>query len=45
MKKLRLVFFGTPEIAVPTLETLIAGPHEVVGVVSQPDRERGRGRF
>jgi methionyl-tRNA formyltransferase len=41
---LRLVFFGTPEIAVPTLERLIAGPHEVVGVVSQPDRARGRGR-
>jgi methionyl-tRNA formyltransferase len=41
---LRLLFFGTPEIAVPTLERLIAGPHEVVGVVSQPDRARGRGR-
>jgi len=41
---MRLVFFGTPELAVPTLETLIAGPHEVVGVVSQPDRGRGRGR-
>lgn len=41
---LRVVFFGTPEIAVPTLEALIAGPHAVVGVVSQPDRGRGRGR-
>jgi methionyl-tRNA formyltransferase len=41
---LRLIFFGTPEIAVPTLERLIAGPHEVVGVISQPDRARGRGR-
>jgi len=41
---LRLVFFGTPEIAVSTLEHLIAGPHEVVGIVSQPDRARGRGR-
>jgi methionyl-tRNA formyltransferase len=29
---------------VPTLERLIAGPHEVVAVVSQPDRPRGRGR-
>ena len=28
----------------PTLERLIAGPHEVVGVVSQPDRRRGRGK-
>lgn len=44
MSALRIVFFGTPEIAVPTLENLIAGPHEVVGVVSQPDRQRGRGR-
>ena len=44
MSALRLVFFGTPEIAVPTLERLIAGPHDVVGVVSQPDRVRGRGR-
>lgn len=41
---LRLVFFGTPQLAVPTLEALIAGPHPVVGVVSQPDRGRGRGR-
>lgn len=41
---MRLVFFGTPAIAVPTLEALVAGPHEVVGVVSQPDRPRGRGR-
>jgi len=41
---LRVVFFGTPEIAVPTLEALIEGPHNVVGVVSQPDRGRGRGR-
>lgn len=43
-RRLRLVFFGTPEIAVPTLERLIASPHEIVGVVSQPDRGRGRGR-
>ena len=41
---LRIVFFGTPEIAVPTLQGLIAGPHHVVGVVSQPDRRRGRGK-
>jgi methionyl-tRNA formyltransferase len=38
------VFFGTPELAVPTLERLLAGPHRVAGVVSQPDRPRGRGR-
>ena len=38
------MFFGTPEFAVPTLERLLAGPHVVVAVVSQPDRPRGRGR-
>jgi methionyl-tRNA formyltransferase len=38
------VFFGTPALAVPTLKRLLAGPHAVVTVVSQPDRPRGRGR-
>ncbi len=41
---MRLVFFGTPEFAVPTLERLLAGPHSVELVISQPDRRRGRGR-
>ncbi len=41
---LRLVFFGTPAFAVPTLERLVASAHEVVGVVTQPDRPRGRGQ-
>ena len=41
---MRILFFGTPEIALPSLERLIAGPFEVVGVVSQPDRPKGRGR-
>jgi methionyl-tRNA formyltransferase len=41
---LRIAFFGTPEIAVPTLERLISGPHTLAVVVSQPDRRRGRGR-
>ena len=40
---LRIVFFGTPEFAVPTLEALLASRHLVVGVVTQPDRPRGRG--
>jgi methionyl-tRNA formyltransferase len=40
----RVIFFGTPEFAVPTLRAVIAGPHALVGVVSQPDRPRGRGR-
>src|SRR5919108_1945491 len=40
---LRVVFFGTPEFAVPTLDALLQSAHAVVGVVSQPDRPRGRG--
>jgi methionyl-tRNA formyltransferase len=39
----RVVFFGTPAFAVPTLDALLASRHAVVGVVSQPDRPRGRG--
>lgn len=41
---LRVVFFGTPDFAVPTLEALHGSRHEVVAVVTQPDRARGRGR-
>jgi methionyl-tRNA formyltransferase len=40
----RVVFFGTPQFAVPSLEHLITSPHQVVGVVTQPDRPRGRGQ-
>ncbi len=40
----RVVFFGTPSFALPTLRGLLEGPDEVVGVVTQPDREKGRGR-
>jgi methionyl-tRNA formyltransferase len=38
------VFFGTPEFAVPSLQHLIASRHDVVGVITQPDRPRGRGQ-
>jgi methionyl-tRNA formyltransferase len=41
---LRVVFFGTPEFAVPTLEALLRSRHMVVGIVTQPDRPRGRGQ-
>jgi methionyl-tRNA formyltransferase len=41
---LRVVFFGTPEFAVPTLDALLRSRHQVVGVVTQPDRPRGRGQ-
>src|SRR5687767_9623872 len=40
---LRIAFFGTPEFAVPTLDALLQSRHTVTGVVSQPDRPRGRG--
>jgi methionyl-tRNA formyltransferase len=40
----RVVFFGTPQFAVPTLDRLLASSHTVVGVVTQPDRPRGRGQ-
>ena len=40
----RIVFFGTPSFALPSLQALVLGPDEVVAVVTQPDRERGRGR-
>ena len=40
---LRIAFFGTPDFAVPSLATLIASRHEVVALVSQPDRPKGRG--
>jgi methionyl-tRNA formyltransferase len=41
---LRVVFFGTPGFAVPTLQKLLESRHPVVGVVTQPDRPRGRGQ-
>jgi methionyl-tRNA formyltransferase len=42
--RLRIAFFGTPAFAVPTLTALLRAGHEVVGVVTQPDRPRGRGQ-
>ena len=43
-RPLRIVFFGTPAFAVPTLDALLASRHHVVLVVTQPDRPRGRGQ-
>jgi len=40
----RLVFAGTPEVALPSLRALIASQHEVVAVVTRPDAPAGRGR-
>ena len=40
---LRIVFFGTPQFAVPTFEALLASRHAVVAAVTRADRPRGRG--
>ncbi len=44
MTGLRVAFFGTPGFAVPTLREVLGRGHEVVAVVTQPDRPRGRGQ-
>lgn len=41
---MKLVFAGTPEVAVPSLHALLASSHEVVAVVTRPDAVAGRGR-
>jgi methionyl-tRNA formyltransferase len=41
---MKLVFLGTPQFAVPTLEAVVAGGHEVAAVYTQPDRPKGRGQ-
>jgi methionyl-tRNA formyltransferase len=40
---LRILYFGTPQFAVPALKALIGTRHQVVALVSQPDRPKGRG--
>jgi len=41
---MRVIFMGTPEFAVPTLNAIVEAGHEVVLVVAQPDRRQGRGK-
>lgn len=41
---MRIVFLGTPEFGVPSLEALIKAGHEVAAVFTQPDRPKGRGK-
>ncbi len=41
---MRIAFAGTPDFAVPALEALLHSTHTVVGVLTQPDRPKGRGR-
>mgnify|MGYP000695796003 CR=1 FL=1 len=40
---MKLVFFGSPDFALPTLNALNESPHDVLGVVTSPDQKSGRG--
>ena len=42
---MRIIFMGSPEFAVPSLEALVEAGHEVVAVYSQPPRQAGRGKM
>ena len=41
---MRIIFMGTPDFAVPTLEALVTGGHEIIAAVTQPDKPKGRGK-
>jgi len=41
---MNIVFFGTPDFAVPSLRKLLESSHKILAVVTSPDKERGRGR-
>lgn len=43
MNSLRIVFMGSPDFAIPSLNVLAGSEHNIVAVVSQPDKRRGRG--
>lgn len=40
---MNIVFMGTPDFAIPSLKTLLKSNHKILAVVTQPDKERGRG--
>jgi methionyl-tRNA formyltransferase len=44
MNRLRIAFAGTPQFALPALRALLGSRHEIVGVLTQPDRPAGRGQ-
>lgn len=44
MRKLRIVFMGTPDFAVHTLKSIVEAGYEVAGVITAPDKPAGRGR-
>jgi methionyl-tRNA formyltransferase len=43
-RPLRIIFAGTPDFSVPPLQALLDSPHQVIAVLTQPDRPAGRGR-
>jgi methionyl-tRNA formyltransferase len=40
----RIAVAATPQVAIPTLDALLTSPHQLVGVITQPDRAAGRGK-
>ena len=41
---MKIIFMGTPDFSVPTLESLVGSRHQVAAVVTQPDKPKGRGK-
>ena len=41
---MKIIFMGTPDFSVPTLESLVSSRHQVAAVVTQPDKPKGRGK-
>ena len=41
---MKIIFMGTPYFSIPSLKSLLESKHEVVAVVTTPDKERGRGQ-
>ena len=41
---MRIVFMGTPDFSVPALTALVEAGHDVIAVVTQPDKPKGRGK-
>jgi len=41
---MKIIFMGTPEFSIPSLKILLESTHKILAVVTQPDRERGRGQ-
>ncbi len=41
---MNIIFMGTPDFSIPSLKILLESKHRIVAVVTQPDKERGRGQ-